>query len=155
MLNTTGAAPPISEIDIQRFEQRRGMVLPMDYKRFLLLRNGGRPERDLFFVPESKMNLIARIHFFFAMNDPRRWNNLDWALDVVVDRIQKGFLPIATTEGSDDICLEIAGDHPGRILFWDKHIFKGENVYPVAKNFTEFINGLFRDEDSPEVHAMS
>lgn len=155
MLNTTEAGPTISETDIQRFEQRHSMILPSDYKRFLLLKNGGRPERDLFFVPESKMNLIARVHFFFSINDPVKGNDLDWILDTVASKIQKGVLPIAKTEGPDKICLEVTGDYPGRILFWDVHILKGENVYPVAKSFTEFVEGLFRDKDSPDLNMSS
>ena len=155
MINTSEACPPTSAIEIQRFEQRRCMTLPSDYKKFLLLRNGGRPERDLFFVPESETNPIVRIHFFFGLGDPDEVCDLDWVLDVVADRIQRDFLPIARTEGNDKICLEVAGRHPGQILFWDGHIFKGENVYPVAKSFTEFIKDLFRDENSPKLHIIS
>lgn len=155
MLNTTATDPSIAEIDIQRLEQRHGMTLPGDYRAFLLLRNGGRPERDLFFAPESKSNPVARINFFLSIGDPDDSYDLDSTLDAVADRIEKGFLPIAVTWRGNYICLGVEGDCAGRILFWDGHVLKGENVYPVAKSFTEFINGLFRDENSPKLHTVS
>jgi hypothetical protein len=131
------------------------MTLPSDYRRFLLLRNGGRPERDLFFASESKSNPVARINFFFSMGDSDESYDLDRILDAVADRIERGFLPIAVTWRGNYICLEVEGDCAGRILFWDGHILKGENVYPVAKSFAEFIEGLFSDENSPKLHMLS
>jgi hypothetical protein len=155
MLNTTATGPSIAEIDIQRLEQRRSMTLPSDYRRFLLLRNGGRPERDLFFASESKSNLVARINFFLSIGDPDDAYDLDRTLDAVADRIEKGFLPIAVTWRGNYICLEVERDCAGHILFWDGHMLKGENVYPIANSFTEFIESLFRDENSPKLNVLS
>jgi hypothetical protein len=155
MLNTTAAGLPITDLDIQRFEQRRGVRLPSDYKIFLLLRNGGRPERDLFFVRESGSSHVARINFFLGIGDPGDEYDIDWTLDAVAEQIKKGALPIAVTWRGNYLCLEVEGPHAGRIFFWDMQATDGEGGCPVANSFTEMVENLSRDERSPEMHKVS
>ncbi len=106
MVQTTEGAPPTTADAIAEFEGRQRLALPEPYKAFLLARNGGRPERDLFEVPNSQGSPVARIHFFFGLGDTEESCDLDWNHEVFSDRISAECLPIATTEGADKICLE-------------------------------------------------
>jgi hypothetical protein len=152
MLRTIESGPRISENDIAQFERQYRVTLPEPYRLFLLERNGGRPERDVFDVPGSEINPVVRLHFFFGIDDPEESCNLAWNLDEYADRIPSGLMPIATTEGADKICLELRGEARGRILFWDGYEEDGEKkLLPVAPTFEAFVNQLRRDENSPEM----
>lgn len=152
MINTISGGPHISAIDIDHFEKRHGIKLPEDYKQFLLQRNGGRPERDIFYVPGCKASPDARIHLFCGIGHPSKTHELSWHIDLHSERLPNYLLPIASTEGADIICMDIGRIHHGRIIFWDGYELTGRTEYVVAKSFTEFIESLFRDEDSPEMH---
>ncbi len=101
MLRTREGGPSISRPEIDLFEKRHGLLLPPSYREFLLQRNGGRPERDLFAVVGFGANPVARVHFFFGIGDPVVSCDLDWNVAEYRDRIPPGLLPIATTEGAD------------------------------------------------------
>jgi hypothetical protein len=152
LLNTSEGGPPLPEEEIRSFERVLGMVLPLLYREFLLATNGGRPERDLFEIKGLAGNALGRVHVFFGLNDPVESCNLDWNLEVFRDRIPKGLLPIATTEGADKICLAIAGEQAGAVFYWDGYARAGEReFYLLADDFASFTSMLYADELSPQV----
>jgi hypothetical protein len=149
-LRTFEGGPPLTEEDLHSFEKGLGVTLPTAYKAFLLATNGGRPERDLFPIHGLEDNPLGRIHVFFGLKDSVESCNLDWNLDVFRDRLPAGLLPIATTEGTDKICLAVAGEQSGRVFYWDGHARAGSpNLYSLADDWTSFIASLRADELSP------
>jgi hypothetical protein len=144
MLRTIEAGPAISRHDVEVFERSYGVDLPDAYREFLALRNGGRPERDLVAVPGCSANPVARIHFFFGIGYPLECYDILWNIDVYGDRIPKGHIPIATTEGSDMICLSPSEE----VVYWDGYKYA---VFPVARTFEEFVALLHGDERSPRI----
>ena len=151
MIRTTEGAPPITKHEIDEFEQSQGLTLPGGYREFLLVANGGRPERDLVKVPGSKHSPVARIHFFFGIGDPEESCDIAWNREVFSDRIPPNLLAIATTEGADKLCLAISGDERGQVFFWDGYEGKGPKLLKVAQSFEEFIANLSRDKNSPKL----
>jgi prepilin-type processing-associated H-X9-DG protein len=150
LLQTFEGGPPLNEEDIRSFERKHGLALPPDYKEFLLATNGGRPERDLFTIKGLEGDSLGRIHIFFCLNDPIASCNLDWNLSVFRERLPAELLAIATTEGTDKICLGVAGGRTGTIVYWDGHARTGErNLYFLADAFSSFISSLRADEVSP------
>lgn len=150
LLRTFEGGPPLSQEDVSSFENNQGLVLPADYKEFLLATNGGRPERDLFTIKGLEGDSAGRIHLFFGLNDPIASCNLDWNLTVFKQRLPTNLLAIATTEGADKICLGVAGARAGAISYWDGHARAGErNLYFLAEDFSSFISSLHADELSP------
>lgn len=148
MLRTKEGGPPISEAIVAELEQRHSFRLPNDYREFLLMWNGGRPERDLVNVPGCSASPFARIHFFFGIGDPVESCNIDWNIEWFGDRLGAGLLPIATTEFVDKFCMSLES---GEIIFWDGY----QDVrYLVARNFKEFIDQLFRGEGSPRFEPL-
>lgn len=153
-LRTFEGGPPLLEGELEAFEGEHGIPLPAAYKDFLLATNGGRPERDLLAIHGHKSNSLGRIHFFFGLKDPVESCNLDWNLQVFRDRIPAGYLPIATTEGTDKICLSVAGESAGAVFYWDGYARAGERtLYFLAGDFASFIAALQSDELSPRMHA--
>ena len=149
-LQTVEGGPPLSEEDLQSFEKKHHLSLPTAYKEFLLATNGGRPERDLFTINGLEGNPLGRIHLFFGLRDPVEACNLDWNLDVFRDRIPEDLLPIATTEGTDKLCMLTAGERAGAVFYWDGHAQVGEyNLHALADDFTSFIAALRADALSP------
>lgn len=150
LLKTFEGGPPLHEEDIRSFERKHGLALPASYRAFLLATNGGRPERDLLTLHGLEGNPLGRIHVFFGLNDPVTSCNLDWNLDVFGDRLPATLLPIATTEGADKICLRVAGNRAGELVYWDGHARAGEQaLYFLADDFASFISSLYADELSP------
>lgn len=151
-LRTTESGPLLSNMDLNAFEQRSGLALPLPLREFLLATNGGRPERDLFKLQGLPGNPFGRIHFFFGLNDPVESCNLDWNLEVFRDRIPPGLLPIATTEGADKVCLSVTGATAGQVLYWDAHARPGtHSVHFLAEDLGTFISALRSDALSPTV----
>lgn len=149
-LRTFEGGPSIGDEDITRFESRYGLVLPAAYRRFLLVTNGGRPERDLFSIKSFEDQSPGRIHFFFGLKDSIESSNLDWNLEVFRERIPAGLLPIATTEGADKICLSVDDARPGQVFFWDGCARAGErSLHLLADDFAAFVSSLQGDELSP------
>ncbi|NNB93714.1 SMI1/KNR4 family protein [Corallococcus exiguus] len=151
-MRTTEGGPPLSDTDLDSFEQRYGLKLLPPLREFLLATNGGRPERDLFKLQGLPGNPIGRIHFFFGLNDPVESCNLDWNLEVFQDRLPPGLLPIATTEGADKVCLSVTGATAGQVFYWDAHARPGTtSVHFLAENLDTFISALQSDALSPTV----
>jgi SMI1-KNR4 cell-wall len=147
MLRIMDGGPKISNEIVAEFERRNDMRLPRVYREFLLAHNGGRPERDLLAVPGCKASPIARISFFYGIGGPLGFEcyDLDWNVEWYADRLGEGLLSIASTEGSDKICMSLPS---GGIVFWDG--YEHVPVYPVAQSFEELVENLYRDADSPE-----
>ncbi|NOJ97730.1 SMI1/KNR4 family protein [Corallococcus coralloides] len=145
-MRTTESGPLLSNADLDAFEQRFELALPLPLREFLLATHGGRPERDLFKLQGLPGNPIGRIHFFFGLNDPVESCNLDWNLEVFRDRIPPGLLPIATTEGADKVCLSVTG----QVFYWDAHARPGTaSVHFLAEDLDTFISVLQSDALSP------
>jgi hypothetical protein len=152
-LRTFEGGPPLSQEDLRSFEKKHGIALPSSYREFLLAANGGRPERDLLTIVGLEGNPLARIHLFFGLNDPVESCNLDWNLDVFRDRIPMGLLPIATTEGTDKICLSVGEERVGALFYWDGHAQAGQrSLYFLADDFPSLLSMLQADELSPGAH---
>ncbi|RKH30568.1 SMI1/KNR4 family protein [Corallococcus sp. CA041A] len=151
-MRTTQSGSLLSSADLDAFEQRFRLKLPLPLREFLLATNGGRPERDLFKLQGLPGNPIGRIHFFFGLNDPIESCNLEWNLEVFRDRIPPGLLPIATTEGADKVCLSVTGATAGQVFYWDAHARPGTNsVHFLAEDLDTFISALQSDALSPTV----
>ncbi|WP_437852577.1 SMI1/KNR4 family protein [Sorangium sp. So ce363] len=142
MIRTHEAAKSVAGSDVETVEQQFGLALPDDYRKFLLIRNGGRPERDLVAVPMCEASPYARIHFFFGVGHPMECYDLAWNLANGSD-LPAGLIPIATTEGADVFCLTPSGG----VVFWDGY---GGSIFPVSESFDQFLSQLYRDDLSPD-----
>ncbi len=134
--------------DIIELESKINVKLPSDYKRFLLLHNGGHPKQNCYPCIDDNME-GSDIDSFLAFYEGSI-NSLITDINIYEDRIPKGFIPIACDSGGNLVCLGIGDDKYGMIYFWEheEEVEYGEeptldNMYLIANNFTDFINSLY------------
>jgi hypothetical protein len=147
--------PKLTDSEITKFEWRWNIKLPQKYRDFLLQYNGGTVQPDIFrYEREDSPDAGFILSFFLPINQKYQFN-IEHYLEIYAGRIPKAFLPIADTAGGDPICLKITGDDIGSIYFWShEHESEEEdyldNLYYVAKDIDELLNGLSYYEDEED-----
>jgi hypothetical protein len=130
--------------DLASFEQRNCLVLPTDYREFLIKNNGGKPGPLASRV--SALNEMVMIDAFLGLTGLRGLD-IQRRLDEYRDEIPPGFLIIAKDPRGNFFILGTRKSDPG-VFYWDHtHAFKrssqeGGNTYLIAKSFKEFFDAL-------------
>ncbi len=137
--------------DLQRFERRLGLVLPEDYKAFLLLNNGGRT--TLYVLRAGNVGPVI-VNDFFGL-DPGSPLDLDDNVLSYKGRVPAGFLPFANDPGGNVFLLALADENRGSVFFWDHerepqeeglHWRDYPNLYSLSDSFTDFLGMLEHDD---------
>ena len=140
--------PEITESDVTVFEQRFGVVLPCDYRAFLLEVNGG-------FTTETHCEYDrGYLSEFFSLNAPRELFDLAAWNERVREDLKTSDLIIVSVDGMGGrILLAVSGDHSGelwlqvhderpwdanpRVLWHDRRDFR-----KLADSFAAFMSSL-------------
>lgn len=141
-------ARPADEAGVAGFEARHGVVLPQDYRQFLLAHNGGLPQ-----------NNTDGVRAFFCLDEHETWSLDRWANTAARKRLPDEMLPIAADAHGNLYCLAWRGESAGAVFFADmeQHPAAEADGAPVltrlASTFTEFLDNLepFDPDDLPEV----
>ncbi|HDR8095043.1 SMI1/KNR4 family protein [Bacillus wiedmannii] len=138
--------------NIKEFEMKYNVVLPEEYKDFLLLNNGGKTERRRFTIYNSKgATITSSIMLFFPLSQEAE-NNLE-KMYFLYNRgkvVPNYLVPIGIDPADSLICLSIAGEDAGYVYFCDLDYFEEDNelreeyIILMAKSFTDLINNLFK-----------
>ncbi len=145
----TRSYPPVSEADVQRYEQRLGVTFPDDYRKFLLTTNGGIPTPHYLDVPDE--NHVVWVGFLYAIKNEHDISDLVYELADLSSRMSgklpDGFIVIGHDPGDSKFLLGTKGEHAGQVWFWDtarqmSTTSASENTYWLADSFTNFLNGL-------------
>jgi len=135
-----------TEEEVCRFEARHNIVLPNEYRTFLLTHNGGRVLTNCM---ESYVLLSGHPHvqnlwidqFFPLYESAVELQTLDAALEEALhDGIPKSHLPIAG--GSDWFTIGIAPNIQGQVFFWDHEgQWEKSDIVPwrLANSLSEFL----------------
>lgn len=131
---------------IEDFEKSRGIVLPDDYKNFLLEYNGGTPEvkYSTFWVGELNENMI--LDTLYGLNIEKRGLNLEFMNNEFGDEELSDVIIIGSDPGSGLIVLVNYEGMKG-VYYWDDQLnfeqsTEDDNMYKVADSFDEFITNL-------------
>jgi len=108
--------PPTSTECLRVYERQFGVILPDDYRCFLLRTNGGRPVPDGLEV-RSWPGRSTRVHFFFGLHDGDHNNLGSWTHELG-DRLPTGCVPIAVDMGGNFIVLATE-ERRGEVYYWD------------------------------------
>ena len=141
------------KLDLQTlddFVKKYSLILPDDYKKFLLEHNGGAPVPSTNKTPETFVQWIYGIH-------QEDWASLEWKIEIYDERMPSNTLPIASDPGGNQFLLSLRPDSYGEIWFWD-HENESEtnareyfdNIRKSASSFSDFINDLYEYIDPNE-----
>ncbi|HMY18667.1 MAG TPA: SMI1/KNR4 family protein [Polyangium sp.] len=146
---------PTSREAITEFEARWEVVLPLEYKQFLLKSNGGRPTATCFAIPGFH-GQGSMMNSFYGIHHGAEHHQLDLAVKSYGERIPADLIPIAADAGGNEICIGWKGKRAGKIYFWDHEDELDENgdfvqdyrnVFLVANSLQEFLDNLMTLED--------
>ncbi|MGJ3548603.1 SMI1/KNR4 family protein [Bacillus subtilis] len=138
---------------LKEIEMNIGKQLPSDYKDFLKEYGGcylestkttGEIEYDVCYKPIEKDPWMGKdddtqlLEGFYGLANDH--NSLQKAIDTYSDRFPRNIIPIASSAGGNEICMDIDN---GKILFWD-HEFShpDKDFFLIANSFEEFIFSL-------------
>ncbi|KAA5539775.1 WGR domain-containing protein [Roseiconus nitratireducens] len=138
-----------TESAIRRLEKQLGTKLPDDYRRFLIVQNGGRPEPGFIRIPGvSYIDNVDAGFLYGLYPDARPGESLSWGIEVNGAVLPKGHLPIAY--GSDIFTLAL-GKHYGCIYFWNHEsddvndrtgAFRVSAGHLLANSFDEYLTRI-------------
>lgn len=153
-MELTNIGEKLTEDDISKVESELNVILPQDYKNFLLQNNGGSPTENFVFdftqiMPESgkPFDNSSVIREFSTLSElPFFYGNL-----IGEEVIPEKFLPIASDPFGNEILLCADENNYGKIYFGDHETYDPETDYwlitELADSFTEFIHKLYLDEE--------
>lgn len=132
--------PRLSENDLDSFEKDANIVLPAEYRSFLLRHNGGLPSPDVIDV-KGAPGSPTDVQVFFGIGRPVESSDLRWNRRTFVERLPNKWLPIAHDSGGNLFCLSLSGPDVGSVMYVDlDQALPG--FYSVARNIDEFLDQL-------------
>jgi SMI1-KNR4 cell-wall len=143
----------LNEREVVQLEQKLEMLLPSDYRDFLISHNGGVPYHNTFDVVqglERKYLYSFAIRKFLGLNE-RGHDDLIRTRYSLRHQLPDGFLPIAVDKFRNFMCLALPD---GQVYFFDlQNAIRNEwpkkdlplemFFYPVAITFSDLIENLY------------
>jgi hypothetical protein len=150
-----------SEGELREFEIELSVYLPADYRAFLLAWNAPWCSHALCFRvlnpgPFVEGGVLDDLCGILDQNNIDNSSRcIRWNVEIYRDRIPNGLLPIGSSI-SDPICLGIAPENYGQVFLWDSaEEGSDDNLFLVAKSFTEFLTRLYPDPLEAEFYQES
>jgi hypothetical protein len=141
-------------------EARLNIVLPQEYREFLLKHNGGRPRPDVFKLPDGReLSVDEFLPFDEELMRKYGCPDIESELDSLrhlegmpalhFSSMPDDFLPIAHT-GDDLVLLSLSRTGSSKILLWDRveEGFDPGNVQTIADSFPDFLEGFTYDPEN-------
>jgi hypothetical protein len=138
----------IEQIDVQTKHLR--LKVPLQYRQFLALSNGGYPTLNCFDYIEKGEPSLGEVAWFQALADDTH-ERLLYSFDAFDGRVPNRFFPVARDSGGNLICISTLGLDEGCVYFWVKdNEDAGESAaHFVAPSFVEFLGKLRRSTFVP------
>ena len=136
----------LSEDKLIQFENRFGLLLPPDYREFLLGYNGG-PAGPAFFWIKDKQDGTS-VKQFYGLYEHVIPSSLETHIGASRQGIPTALMPIGDDGTGSLICLGLGWSEFGRIYFLDHELRPRETpegwmgITLLANSFTEFLSAL-------------
>lgn len=149
-MNTKENYPKLDLSQIEQWEKKNNVQIPLSYKEYLLEHNAGYfiSEPNVFDVP--KMGRFALANFLGLSDDIY---GLKHALKIYIDRYPNKYFPIAYDVVGNLILIGQSEKNNGQIFFWYHEMEQDtgkkpyeKNIFKVAKTLEDFINSLYTPE---------
>lgn len=148
---------PITETQLQQFEQERMIQLPADYRTFLLTYNGGfvKPNffdyrRDIYFLegkwgrfPDGRLEMTYLGRLYSLGDDT--YTSLERVYHYSQFQTPKGYFVFADDHSKNALCLSLNPDNYGAVYFCDTDDIGLDNktmLYWVAPSFSQLLEML-------------
>lgn len=144
---------------IETWENREGVQLPDDYRRFMLKFNGGRVYPRKFkhnlgpinlgpFVDDSGETYVDLIFSWASVES-------HWRGETYGDGVPPNHLVIADDPGGINLLLSTATESRGRIFAWPHSTDKwgtdrNTKIYTQSESFSAFLESLYDDADQSD-----
>ncbi|QUG40139.1 SMI1/KNR4 family protein [Psychrobacillus sp. INOP01] len=145
-LNFEFSFKPLVSQDIEAFENEYGINLPENYKRFLLLNNGGKPVKRRFKTADG--TITSSVMLFLPLSKETDSNLESFYEKYCTNKIvPSNLIPIGVDPADSLICLTIS--EQDKVYFCDMDYFEEDNelkndyVNLISENFTLFLNSLY------------
>ena len=150
-INFEYSFPAVNEKNICDFEKKYNITIPDEYKKFLLLYNGGKADRRRFTIRDDKgATTTSSIMMFFPLSQETEHNLEEMYLHYNRGNIvPENFLPIGIDPADSLICLSIKGKDRGYVYFCDLDYFEEDNelkeeyIIRMEQSFNSLVNNLF------------
>ncbi len=135
----------LTETELSQRERMWRQTLPGDYRSYLLITNGGIPQKRCFLYNEHEY-LIVRFLGILENSDV----DIDVVLSQIEDRLTDNedlvgceLLPIAELYAGDYVCIDFRGDP--NICVWSHEESQELDpvTYPIADSFSKFLDMLY------------
>lgn len=141
--------PSIDESVIDAYESRTGINLPDEYRKFLLLYNGGIPTPQHADIPKTKHSVL--VDYLYGILPKRSRCDLEYEAERMSEHLPTGFIVIGHDPGGNAYLLATKGKERGRVYFWDKRglLSKNEsgNTFWMADGISALLNSLYDSEN--------
>jgi hypothetical protein len=129
----TESGHAISTTEIEEFERVVNWKLPVSYREFLVLYNGGRPDPDVVDIENFDAS-PTDLQLFLGIQQLHNSCELKWNYDLLADRRGERLLPFACDSGGNLFALTEQGGVGYVEVSW-----AGGRYFSVAPSFDEFL----------------
>lgn len=146
---------PFTELEISQLEEDLEVVLPPDYRNFLMQFGGGQPECTVYESTMEGYTMGRIVHIDVLHGNYQAVGSPNIAYNGILrDRVPSEVLVIGDNGGGSYLCIGVKGKYYGQIWMWYLDHQPGINQKPtfkkmelIAPSFTVFIEGLRPEED--------
>lgn len=131
--------------ELEAFEKRNNIHLPIEYREFILKYNGGKPVPNSFnFIDSDGKKSNSLVQYFLSIHNEKSFDNMEltYEYNINEERIPSYILPIASDPFGNYICISTKEESYGKIYFCDHEAATNNNLCFVSNNFNEFLNML-------------
>ncbi|MED0776612.1 SMI1/KNR4 family protein [Bacillus velezensis] len=145
-----------SKKEIKAFEDEFKINLDEQYKEFVLRYGGSSIQADNVLFPVLEQNPLAsnnllRLGLFYGFGVDDKDFDVKSMNVTYEEQMPDWIIPIADSDGGDQVCLGVKGEAAGKVYFWDHELTNGvKDTFLVAKSFSDFIQSLFIEEASDD-----
>lgn len=129
----------VNDVMLNQFEGESGINFPIEYKKFLLTKNGGSPSKDTFDISPKKNRVIQN---FFTLNSKVVSYTLKHNNSGELISFPKYYYAIAYTVNGDFIMLNVddnSNDYGGVFIYFHD---KENSLKKIASSFDDFLDKL-------------
>ncbi|WP_340013869.1 MULTISPECIES: SMI1/KNR4 family protein [unclassified Paenibacillus] len=148
--------PPVSLQEIEIVEKKYNMIFPDDYKKFLMVKNGGKTGTRRRFTTnddQKEGEIESSILMFFPLSNNLNNNSEQkYRLYTEANILSRIYYPIGETPRNNLVCIVVEGPNKGSVYHFDmdydnyiekKLPLEEEHIRLITESFTDLLDSLF------------